>query len=77
LIKSHAVGVASERSQSIADAGKSVAGADVATVAPTAARDAMFEKLSKMFRHAGTDVAAQALFRVIVEHRVETMGKHK
>ena len=43
--------------------------------APTAARDAMFEKLSRMFRRAGTDVAAQALFRVVMEYRVEGLEK--
>jgi hypothetical protein len=48
-----------------------------AATTPTAARDAMFEKLSRMFRRAGTDVAAQALFRVVMEYRVENLEKQK
>jgi|HubBroStandDraft_1064217.scaffolds.fasta_scaffold181554_2 hypothetical protein len=58
---------------SAADAGNSTVPAD----ATASARDAMFEKLSKMFRRAGTGVAAQALFRVVMEYRVESREKLK
>jgi hypothetical protein len=39
-----------------------------------ASRDATFERLSRMFRRTGTDVTAQTLFRVLLEHRMESAG---
>jgi hypothetical protein len=46
------------------------AAADSASSQPSK-RDATFDRLSKMFRRTGTDVTAQALFRVLLEHRME------
>jgi hypothetical protein len=71
VIKNAALAVAPQRPELATPAG------NLAGLAASAARDAMFEKLSKMFRRAGTDVAAQALFRVIMEYRVETLEKQK
>jgi hypothetical protein len=76
-VKGAVLAVVPRHPESSADAEKPVAGTETAAAAPTAARDAMFEKLSKMFRRAGTDVAAQALFRVVMEYRVETLEKQK
>lgn len=44
---------------------------------PGATRAEIFDRLSTMFRRAGTDVATQALFRTIVEFRVESLEKDK
>jgi hypothetical protein len=70
VVKSAALAVASQQPEPGVPA-------EGAPAMATAARDAMFEKLSKMFRRAGTDVAAQALFRVVMEYRVETLEKQK
>jgi hypothetical protein len=75
VIKGAALVVASRQIEPGVGAAKPAASAEAA--APAAARDAMFEKLSKMFRRAGTDVAAQALFRVVMEYRVENLEKQK
>jgi hypothetical protein len=48
-----------------------------AAPASSAKRDEMFDKLSRMFRRAGTDVTAQALFRAVMEYRVEALEKDK
>jgi hypothetical protein len=48
-----------------------------AGVATPAKRDATFDQLSRMFRRAGTDVTAQALFRAVLEYRVESLEKDK
>lgn len=40
-------------------------------------RGETFDRLSRMFRRAGTDVTAQALFRAIVEYRDEALEKSK
>jgi len=68
IVKGAALAVASSPPQPIAS---------TEAPAPAVSRDAMFEKLSKMFRRAGTDVAAQALFRVVMEYRVECLEKQK
>jgi hypothetical protein len=47
------------------------------SAASSAKRDEMFDKLSRMFRRAGTDVTAQALFRAVMEYRVEALEKDK
>ena len=77
VVKSAALAAASQRPQPDVGAAKPMAPAEAASAAPIATRDAMFEKLSKMFRRAGTDVAAQALFRVVMEYRVESLEKQK
>jgi hypothetical protein len=47
-------------------------------VAATAAkREETFDRLSRMFRRAGNDVTAQALFRAVLEYRVEALEKDK
>jgi hypothetical protein len=34
-----------------------------------AERDAVFDRLSHLFRHAGSDVTMQSLFRVLMDYR--------
>jgi hypothetical protein len=42
-----------------------------------AKREVIFDRLSRMFRRAGNDVTAQALFRAVLEYRVEALEKDK
>jgi hypothetical protein len=43
------------------------AGGDATAIAK---RDAIFDRMSHLFRHAGSDVTMQALFRVLMDYRV-------
>jgi hypothetical protein len=41
------------------------------TAATATVRDKVFDRLSHLFRGAGSDVTTQALFRAVMEYRVE------
>ncbi len=63
------------------EAGAVSAGAAPATedgdAAATAKRDVIFDRLSYLFRHAGSDVTMQALFRVLMDYRVACAGQEE
>jgi hypothetical protein len=58
-------------------AANSPAAATGVVQATAAKREETFDRLSRMFRRAGNDVTAQALFRAVLEYRVEALEKDK
>ena len=59
--------LAASTATSTATSAAATAGGDATAIAK---RDAIFDRMSHLFRHAGSDVTMQALFRVLMDYRV-------